>query len=158
MTWQNIWKSNKNIESAIPTSEAVIFGGFFLSSLTFLTSFTVALFLHFFYTLLTGTSCQIIIKRRPLMKTFLLYCDLATMNCTSNEINETLQSFAESFSQVNDSLWFFKYDVAHDLNPLPKEEHLFYDHFERFTNKNSIIFIEQLSGCLLYTSDAADEQ
>ena len=38
MTWQNIWKSNKNIESAIPTSEAVIFGGFFLSSLTFLTS------------------------------------------------------------------------------------------------------------------------
>ena len=64
MTWQNIWKSNKNIESAIPTSEAVIFGGCFLSSLTFLTSFTVALFLHFSYTLDTGTAMPSINERR----------------------------------------------------------------------------------------------
>ena len=41
MTWQNIWKNNKNIESAIPTSEAVIFGAFLLSSLTLLTSLSL---------------------------------------------------------------------------------------------------------------------
>ena len=53
------------------------------------------------------------------MTTFLLYCDLATMNCTADNINETLASFADSFSQVNDSLWFFKYDVHRSNSPLP---------------------------------------
>lgn len=78
------------------------------------------------------------------MKYFLLYCDLSTMKCTADEINSTLENFARSYSQVNNSLWFFKYNEETDLNPLPKEEHLFYDYFEKFTNENSIIFIEKL--------------
>ena len=78
------------------------------------------------------------------MKKFLLYCDLSTLKCTSDEINVVLDSFAESHSQVNDSLWFFKYDVENDFDPLPKEEHLFYDYFEQFVTENSIIFIEKL--------------
>ena len=78
------------------------------------------------------------------MKYFLLYCDLSTMKCSSDEINSTLSVFTESYSQVNNSLWFFKYDAENDFNPLPKEEHLFYDHFEQFVTENSIIFIEKL--------------
>lgn len=78
------------------------------------------------------------------MKYFSLYCDLSTMKCTANEICATLESFAESYSQVNNSLWFFKYTDGFDGNPLPKEEHLFYDYFEKFTDKNSTIFIEKL--------------
>ena len=89
-------------------------------------------------------------ERKITMKIFLLYCDLSTMHCNTTEINEVLNSFASSFQQVNGSLWFFKYDAAHDFNPLPKEEHLFYDHFEQFTDKNSIIFIEQLSDDYFY--------
>lgn len=84
------------------------------------------------------------------MTTFLLYCDLATMNCTAGNINETLASFADSFSQVNDSLWFFKYDVHLSDSPLPKEEVLFYDFFEKFTDENSIIFIEKLHDTHFY--------
>lgn len=78
------------------------------------------------------------------MKFFLLYCDLSTMKCTADEICTILKTFAKSYSQVNISLWFFKYDVANDLDPLPKEEHLFYDYFQEFCNENSIIFIEIL--------------
>lgn len=78
------------------------------------------------------------------MKYFLLYCDLSTMKCTADEISATLETFAESYSQVNNSFWFFKYDVESDLNPLPKEEHLFYDYFEQFTDENSTVFIEKL--------------
>lgn len=78
------------------------------------------------------------------MKTFLLYCDLSTMNCTVDKINATLNSFTSSFIQVNDSLWFFKYDVESDFDPLPKEEHLFYDYFRQFTSENSTIFIDIL--------------
>jgi hypothetical protein len=84
------------------------------------------------------------------MKTFLLYCDLSTMLCTADEINEALNSFASSFLQVNDSLWFFKYDAEHDFDPLPKEEHLFYDYFEQFTTEDSIIFIELLNDDYFY--------
>lgn len=78
------------------------------------------------------------------MKNFLLYCDLSTMNCTAEEINKTLSSFTKSHSQVNNSLWFFKYDVERDFHPLPKEERIFYDYFEQFVNKDSVIFIEKL--------------
>lgn len=78
------------------------------------------------------------------MLRFLLYCDLSTMNCTVNDINVELQKFTNGYAQVNDSLWFFKYPDGFDGNPLPKDEHLFYDHFEKFTNDSSIIFIEIL--------------
>ena len=78
------------------------------------------------------------------MKNFLLYCDLSTMKCTSDEINSVLESFAESYSQVNNSLWFFKYTDGFDGNPFSKEVHLFYDYFEQFVTENSIIFIEKL--------------
>lgn len=78
------------------------------------------------------------------MLTFLLYCDLSTMNCTSYDINVELEKISGSYVQVNDSLWFFKYPDGFDGNPLPKDEHLFYDHFEKFTNENSVIFIEFL--------------
>jgi hypothetical protein len=66
------------------------------------------------------------------------------MNCTSYDINVELKKISGSYVQVNDSLWFFKYPDSFDGNPLPKDEHLFYDHFEKFTNENSVIFIEVL--------------
>ena len=78
------------------------------------------------------------------MLTFLLYCDLSTMTCTSYDINAELKKISRSHVQVNDSLWFFKYPDDFDGNLLPKDEQLFYDHFEKFTNENSIIFIEVL--------------
>ena len=55
-----------------------------------------------------------------------------------------LKKISRSHVQVNDSLWFFKYPDDFDGNLLPKDEQLFYDHFEKFTNENSIIFIEVL--------------
>lgn len=78
------------------------------------------------------------------MLNFLLYCDLSTMSCTVEDINAELQKFSDDYAQVNDSLWFFKYPDGYDGNPLPKDEHLFYDHFRKFTNGHSIIFIEIL--------------
>ena len=78
------------------------------------------------------------------MKNFLLYCDLSTLKCTSDEINVVLDSFSESYSQVNDSLWFFKYDIKNYFSQLPKEEYIFQHYFEQFITENSIIFIEKL--------------
>ena len=78
------------------------------------------------------------------MLIFLLYCDLPTMNCSADEICKELSSFSSGYIQVNSSLWFFKYPDGFDGNPLPKDEHLFYDHFEKFTNEESNIFIEIL--------------
>lgn len=79
------------------------------------------------------------------MLTFLLYCDLPTMNCNVEDINQKLSSFASSYIQVNDSLWFFKYPNEFDGSFLPKEEHLFYEYFDNFVNADSIIFINRLS-------------
>lgn len=78
------------------------------------------------------------------MQKFILYCDLSTMNCTGDDICKELEKFAIGYVQVNDSLWFFKYNNENDSDPLPNDEHLFYDHFEQFTNEKSIIFIEIL--------------
>ena len=63
------------------------------------------------------------------MQKFLLYCDLSTMNCTSNDICKELSTFTISYVQATSSLWFFKYDNERDLDILPNYEHLFYDHF-----------------------------
>ena len=78
------------------------------------------------------------------MLRFALYCDLSTMYCTAQDINDELSKFAKSYVQANNSLWFFRYPSGFDGNPLPKDEHLFYDHFEKFTDEESIIFIEIL--------------
>lgn len=78
------------------------------------------------------------------MLNFLLYCDLSTMNCTADDINAELQEFSNGYAQANNSLWFFKYPDGFDGSPLPKDEHLFYDHFQKFANDDSIIFIEIL--------------
>lgn len=75
------------------------------------------------------------------MQKFILYCDLSTMNCTVNDINKELEKFTLGYRQANHSLWFFKYDNENDFNPLPNDEHLFYEHFEQYTNEESIIFI-----------------
>ena len=79
------------------------------------------------------------------MLQFILYCDLRTMCCAADDINAELSSFAASYVQVNNSLWFFKYPESFDGNPLPKDEHLFYEHFEKFTDENSIIFLAILN-------------
>ena len=78
------------------------------------------------------------------MLRFALYCDLSTMSCTAQDINKELSAFADSYVQVTDSLWLFRYPDGFDGNPLPKEEHLFYDHFEKFTGEDGIIFLEIL--------------
>ncbi len=84
------------------------------------------------------------------MLQFILYCDLSTMNCTALDINEELSSFAKSYLQVNNALWFFKYPNIFAGSYLPKEEHLFYDHFEKFTSENSIIFLSLLDDKYYY--------
>lgn len=84
-------------------------------------------------------------ERILVMKVFLLYCDLATISCTSEKINSTLDSFADSYIQVNDSLWFFKYDSSSDFDPLPIHEHLCYDYFNQYVSENSLFFMEELS-------------
>lgn len=78
------------------------------------------------------------------MQKFILYCDLSTMNCSADDICKQLKMFTMGYVQANNSLWFFKYDDERDFDPLPNDEHLFYDHFEQFTNEESIIFIEIL--------------
>ena len=78
------------------------------------------------------------------MSKFLLYCDLSTMNCSASDICRELSQFSNDYVQVNSSLWFFKYSDSSANSPLPKDEYLFYEHFEKFTNENSIIFIEIL--------------
>lgn len=84
------------------------------------------------------------------MLQFILYCDLSTMNCVASDINEELSSFAQSYVQVNNALWFFKYTNTFAGSCLPKEEQLFYDHFEKFTNKDSIIFLSMLDDKYYY--------
>lgn len=79
------------------------------------------------------------------MLKFLLYCDLATMNCKASDIENELSKFASSFVKANDSLWFFKYPEGFDGSCLPKEEHLFLDYLEKFTDDNSIVYIEKVS-------------
>lgn len=76
---------------------------------------------------------------------FLLYCDIPTLNCTADDINLELSTFAKSYIQVNDSLWFFKYPDGFDGSFFSKEEHLFYDHFEKFAGKTGNVFIERLT-------------
>ena len=78
------------------------------------------------------------------MQKFILYCDLSTMNCTVDDICKELEKCTMGYMQANSSLWFFKYDDESHLNSLPNEAHLFYEHFEQFTNKESILFIEVL--------------
>lgn len=78
------------------------------------------------------------------MQKFILYCDLPTMNCTVDDIFKELEKFTMGYIQANSSLWFFKYDDECNYNPLPNEVYLFHEHFEQFTNKESIIFIEIL--------------
>lgn len=78
------------------------------------------------------------------MQKFILYCDLSTMNCTADDICKELEKFTLGYVQTNNSLWFFKYDNESDFNPFSNDEHLFYDHFEKFTNEESIIFLEIL--------------
>ena len=78
------------------------------------------------------------------MLKFLLYCDLSTMNCSAADICDELRVFAYDYIQVNPSLWFFKYSAVINVSPLPKDEYLFYEHFEKFTDDNSVIFIEIL--------------
>ena len=78
------------------------------------------------------------------MLKLLLYCDLSTMNCSAEDINRELSSFSKSYIQANNSLWFFKYPDDFDGNYLPKDQYLFCNHFEKFTNEDSIIFIEVL--------------
>lgn len=79
------------------------------------------------------------------MLKFLLYCDLSTMKCTVADIEKELSRFASSFVKVNNSLWFFKYPNSYDGSPLPKEEHLFLDYFDKFTHDDSIIYMEKIS-------------
>lgn len=77
------------------------------------------------------------------MLKFLLYCDLPTMNCTAQDINQELSEFADSYVQVNDGLWFFKYPDTYTGSFLAKGEQLFYDHFEKFTDDSSIMFLSK---------------
>lgn len=77
---------------------------------------------------------------------FLLYCDLSTMSCTTADINLELYDFAKSFVQINDSLWLFKYPSGFNGSPLQKPNYLFLEYFEKFTNDDSVIFIQQLDG------------
>ena len=80
------------------------------------------------------------------MLQFILYCDLPTMKCTASDINAELSSFADFHMQVNDTLWLFKYPEGFVEDSRPKEEHLFCDHFEKFTDENSVIFLAPLDG------------
>lgn len=84
------------------------------------------------------------------MLQFLLYCDLSTMNCTAQDINAELSKFADSYVQATDSLWFFRYPDGFDGNPLPREEHLFRDHFKKFAGEDGIIFIEIMKNDYFY--------
>jgi len=80
------------------------------------------------------------------------------MSCSASDINLELAAFAVSYVQVSDSLWFFKYPDGYDGNPLPKAEHLFYDHFEKFTDESSVIFLTTLSDSYYYNlPDAANK-
>lgn len=92
------------------------------------------------------------------MLQFLLYCDLATMNCTASDINAELGSFASSYVQVNNNLWFFSYPKAFDGHFLPKEEALFCDHFEKFSKEDSVIFLAELGSRYYYNLPDAAHQ
>lgn len=79
------------------------------------------------------------------MLKLMLYCDLSTMKCTSDDINRELAQFSSSYVQVNNSLWFFKYDDDFNSSCLQKDEVIFYEYFEKHLKEDSIIFISLLN-------------
>lgn len=79
------------------------------------------------------------------MLKLMLFCDLTTLNCTVEDIESELSSFSNSFTKVNGSMWFFTYPSEFNGSFLPKPEQIFNDHFEKFTNDNSLVYIGILS-------------
>ena len=72
----------------------------------------------------------------------MLYCDLSTMSCCADDIDNELSSFARSFLRANNSLWFFECSNEFNGSFLPTEENIFYDNFEKYTNEDSIIYLD----------------
>lgn len=64
------------------------------------------------------------------------------MACSADDIDNELSSFARLFLRVNNSLWFFECSDEFNGSFLPAEESIFYDHFEKFTDKGSIIYLD----------------
>lgn len=80
----------------------------------------------------------------------MLCCDLKTMKCAPDDIDQELSTFAISFVRVSDAIWLFKYPSGFEGSFLRPEEHLFYDHFEKFTEEESSIILVELDDRKLY--------
>lgn len=80
-------------------------------------------------------------ERSDTMLTFMLYCDMSKIKASSNDITTILKEFSDSYIQLNDCVWFFKYPDGYNGSPLHKEEFLFYEYFEQLTDNESTIMI-----------------
>lgn len=78
------------------------------------------------------------------MLKMMLCCDVTTMNCTADDIDSELSTFAPSYQRVSDSIWFFTYPSGFVGSYCPATESIFYDHFEKFCKDDSVIFVIDL--------------
>lgn len=81
---------------------------------------------------------------------FILYCDLNTLRCTSEDINKELRAFSGKFLQVNTSLWIFTYPNEYQGYQITHEEHIFLEYFEKYTDTESIIVITEVSNTVRF--------
>lgn len=84
------------------------------------------------------------------MLDFLISCDVSTLNCSADDISKEIETFANSYVRVSDSIWLFKYPSGFHGSFLAPEEHLFIDHFEKFTHSESTFILLQLKDRFYY--------
>ena len=88
------------------------------------------------------------------MMAFLFYCDMSSVKCTVNDIDNELLTFAKSYLRVNDSLCIFKYPKRFDGHFVQPCEWIFEEHFAKFMDDNSIAYISEITDrCYFSPSD-----
>lgn len=75
---------------------------------------------------------------------YFLYFDMSTIKCTTEDIDNTLRSFAKDYRRINNSSWIFTYPNEFDGHFTCKEDYLIDEHFDCYFNENSIFFIVKL--------------
>ena len=58
------------------------------------------------------------------MHNYLIYCDISTMKCTAEGIDQQLEKHTQGYVRVNDSLWLTKLPEEYLGTMLRKEEFL----------------------------------
>jgi len=79
------------------------------------------------------------------MDNFLIYCKLDTLKCTAEDIDARLETNAQGYMHVNDSLWLVKLESGYIGTYLRKEDYLMDVVLGEFVRPDSFIIIAPLN-------------